>query len=185
MPRWSVCTCKVWLCSALGGDSCLRHHALQARLQFALQRQDLGVPDLVVIARFVQGLLHEGVAQGFVARLLVFAPEALHLGKRHEAVGLIQVEPVACRVLAVLVLQGVFGQQAVAIPQKVGDGGGHPCAEAGRNLFLLGRFLPFGYAPAKGVVGITPGRVSAIYGLRTSPQSKRYLYKIFVEAKRK
>ncbi len=112
------------------GGCFLRHHALQARLQFALQRQDLGAPDLVVIARFVQGLLHEGAAQGFVARLLVFAPEALHLGQRHKAVGLIKVEPVACRVPAALVLQGVFGQQAVAVPQEVGDRGGSACAGA-------------------------------------------------------
>jgi hypothetical protein len=54
-------------------------------LQFALQRQDLGVPDLVVIARFVQGLLHKGVAQGLVARLLIFVLEALHPGQCHEA----------------------------------------------------------------------------------------------------
>ncbi len=124
-------------------------------MQFALQRQDLGVPDLVVIARFVQGLLHKGVAQGFFARLLVLVPEALHLGKRHEAVGLIKVEPVTCRVLAVLVLQGVFGQQAVTVPQEVCD-----CVAC--ELFLDCRgvvFLPFGYAPTKGVVGIAPVRL--------------------------
>ncbi len=133
------------------GGCFLRHHALQARLQFALQRKDLGVPHLVVIARFVQGLLHKGVAQAFVARLLVLVPEALHVGKRYEAFGLIQVEPVACRVLAVLVLQGVFGQQAVTVPQEVGD------LEGG--LFLFRRFLPFGYAPTKGIVGIAPVRL--------------------------
>ncbi len=67
------------------GRCFLRHHTLQTRLQFALQRQDLGVPDLVVIARFVQGLLDKGVAQSLVARLLVLVSEALHLGQWHEA----------------------------------------------------------------------------------------------------
>ena len=150
------------------GGGFLRHHALQARLQFALQRQDLGVPDLVVIARFVQGLLHEGVAQGFVARLLVPVPEALHLRKRHKAVGLIKVEPVACRVPAVLVLQGVFGQQAVAVPPEVGDGRGNTCTDGGGGggLFLLRRFLPFGYALAKEVICIKTVRLGTGFYFR-------------------
>ena len=64
----------------------------------------------------------------------------------------------------------------VAVPQEVGDGGGSTYDGEGGGLFLLGCFLPFGYAPAKEVIGIKPRRQDAFCGLHTSPQSKRYLY---------